>query len=134
MNAAIGIEQLKKLPHFIIERRKNGTLFQNKMATHPDLMIQEEIGNSSWFGFSLIIKPESKINRRILIEELTGLGFETRPIVTGNFSKNDVMRFLDYKIPFKLQNAEYIDHNGLFVGNQHFPINEAIEEISNLNI
>ena len=64
LEGAIGIEQLLKLPNFISERRKNGALFQNTMNTHPDLMIQEEIGNSSWFGFSLVIKPESKIDRR----------------------------------------------------------------------
>ena len=134
LEGAIGIEQLLKLPHFISERRKNGALFQNIMNTHPDLMIQKEIGNSSWFGFSLIIKPESKLNRRTVIEELGKLGFETRPIVTGNFSKSDVMRFIDHEIPFKLQNAEYIDNNGLFIGNQHFLINEAIEKIANLKV
>ena len=132
LEGAIGIEQLLKLPHFISERRKNGALFQNTMNTHPDLMIQEEIGNSSWFGFSLVIKPESKIDRRRLIEELSKLGFETRPIVTGNFSKSDVMKFIDHEIPFTLQNAEYVDNNGLFIGNHHFSMDEAIEKIKEI--
>ena len=44
------------------------------------------------------------------------------------------MEFIDHEIPFKLQNAEYIDNNGLSIGNQHFLINEAIEKIANLKI
>ena len=45
-----------------------------------------------------------------------------------------LIKFIDYEIPFTLQNAEYIDNNGLFIGNHHFSINEAIESISNLKV
>ncbi len=53
LEGTIGIEQLKKLPRFIEQRRENARYFKEVMKDHPDLVIQKEIGESSWFGFSL---------------------------------------------------------------------------------
>ncbi len=132
LEGAIGVEQLKKLPGFIEERRKNGAEFQTAMDEHPDFIIQKEIGSSSWFGFSLVIRPGSKITRERLIEQLTTLGFESRPIVAGNFSKSEVRKYFNSEIPFELKNAKYIDANGLFIGNHHFSMCEAIEKITQI--
>ena len=125
LSGALGIEQVKRLPHLITERRKNGKLLQETLSNHPDIMIQQEIGESSWFGFSLVIRPESKLSRKALISKLNELGFECRPIVTGNFAKNEVVKYFDSEVYGTLKNANYIDKNGLFVGNHHYPIPEA---------
>ena len=129
MSGALGIEQLKKLPALIEGRRKNGALVQGKLANNPKFMIQREIGSSSWFGFSLVLRSEANIQRADFVRELTDLGFECRPIVGGNFAKNEVMRHFDYSIHGELKNADYIDQNGLFVGNHHYPIDEAVEAL-----
>lgn len=120
LEGAIGIEQLKKLPGFIKQRRENARMFQDAMKDHPDLMIQKEIGESSWFGFSMIIRKESLLIRKELINELNTNGFECRPIVAGNFMKNEVIKHLDTERIYELKNASYLDHNGLFVGNHHY--------------
>ncbi len=130
MSGAIGIEQLKKLPSIIEERRKNGALFQSKMAEHPKFIIQQEIGESSWFGFSLILRKEFENQREFVANQLKNLGFECRPIVAGNFVKNKVIDYFDYEVHSELKNADYIDRNGLFIGNQHFPIAEAINQLA----
>jgi len=96
MSGAIGIEQLKKLPGFLAQRRENAKLFQELFSSHPDFIIQKEIGSSSWFGFSLILKPTSKKNRKDVVEKLIANKIDCRPIVTGNFTKNEVMKFFDY--------------------------------------
>ena len=57
MSGALGIEQVKKLPMLIAERRKNAALLQAEMKDHPRVLIQQEIGASSWFGFSLVVRP-----------------------------------------------------------------------------
>ncbi len=129
LSGALGTVQLEKLPRLIEQRRSNGALLQKKLSDHPDLMIQSEIGKSSWFGFSLVIRPNSELDRSGLISKLVSAGFEIRPIVSGNFTKNPVMRFFDYTIAGSLKNAEYIDRQGLFVGNQHYPISEAIDAL-----
>ncbi len=129
IEGAIGIEQVKRLPTIISERRKNGKLMQTGLDAHSDILIQQEIGESSWFGFSLVIRPGSQLTRKALVKELQELGFECRPIVAGNFAKNEVVKYFDSEVHGTLTNAEHIDRNGLFVGNHHYPITEAIEAL-----
>jgi len=132
MSGALGIEQVKKLPHLISERRKNGVLLQEALKNHPNFIIQSEIGNSSWFGFSLVIKPGSSWTRKDLVKRLTELGFECRPIVAGNFAKNEVVKYFDSEVHGQLKNAEHVDRNGLFIGNHHYPIPDAFSALSKL--
>lgn len=132
MEGALGVEQVKRLPSIIEERRKNGKLLQAVLAKHPDIIIQQEIGESSWFGFSLVIRPGSKLTRKALVVKLNELGFECRPIVAGNFAKNEVVKYFESEVHGVLKNADYIDQNGLFVGNHHYPIPEAIAALANL--
>ena len=133
LSGAIGLEQLKKLPSLIKGRRQNGFLFQEAMQNHPFLQIQSEVGKSSWFGFSLIIKQNSPYNRAELIQILDDLGFETRPIVAGNFARSESIKYINSDIPEKLPNADLVDRNGLFIGNHHYRIDEAIALISNIS-
>jgi len=130
LEGALGIEQVKRLPMLIEERRKNGNLLQAAMANHPYLIIQQEIGESSWFGFSLVIRPGSQLTRKALVSKLNIMGFECRPIVAGNFAKNEVIKYFDSEVHGDLKNAEHIDQNGLFIGNHHYSIQNAIEELA----
>lgn len=134
MSGALGKEQLQKLPSLVSGRRKNGAMLQQKLDNHPSFMIQKEIGKSSWFGFSLVLRREANIRRAEFVRKLTDLGFECRPIVSGNFAKNEVMKYFDYSVHGNLTNAEYIDQNGVFVGNHHYEISEAINILSDLNL
>lgn len=132
LEGALGVEQVKRLPRIIEERRKNGKLFQAALANHADILIQQEIGESSWFGFSLVIRPSSKLTRKALVAKLNEIGFECRPIVAGNFAKNEVVKYFDSEVHGVLKNAEHIDQNGVFVGNHHYPIPEAFEALAML--
>lgn len=125
LEGALGVEQVKRLPKMIEERRKNGLLLQSAMSTHSDIIIQHEIGQSSWFGFSLVIRPGSKLDRKTLVTKLNDLGFECRPIVAGNFAKNEVVKYFDSEVHGSLKNAEHIDQHGLFIGNHHYAIPDA---------
>ena len=133
MSGALGIEQLKKLPRFIDMRRENAKLFQSLFADHPFIDIQQETGSSSWFGFSLILKENAPYSRVDLVKLLTENGIECRPIVTGNFLKNkEVLEYFDYEVSGTLDAAEYLDINGLFVGNHQNGIKNEIELLSKL--
>ena len=127
MSGAIGIEQLKKLPSFLEQRRKNALTFVELFKNHKDFMIQKDIDNSSWFGFSLIIKPTSKLKRKEVIQKLQENKIDCRPIVTGNFTRNEVMKFFDYEIHEELTNADYLHDNGLFIGNSQVCLESEIE-------
>lgn len=132
MSGALGREQIKKLPGLIEGRRANGKLLQDAVSDHPRFMIQHEIGEASWFGFSLVLREGHDGMRAQMVRDLSDKGFECRPIVAGNFAKNEVMQYFDFEIHETLKNADYIDANGLFVGNHHYPLPEAIEVLKTL--
>lgn len=132
LSGAIGQEQLKKLDTMIAMRRENAAHFQAVFQSHPWLDIQQEIGQSSWFGFALIVKPNAPISRDTLVTKLAVANVDVRPIVAGNFAKNEVMKWFDYTIHEELKNADYIDKNGLFVGNHHYCIKEKITALHNI--
>lgn len=132
MSGAIGIEQLKKLPNFLAKRRENAQLFVELFSNHSDFIIQKDICNSSWFGFSLIIKPTSKLKREDVVKKLMDAKIDCRPIVTGNFTRNDVMKYFDYEIHGKLKNADYLHENGLFVGNHQIGLENEIKYLAKI--
>ena len=126
MSGAIGIEQLKKLPSFLEQRRENAKLFVELFKDHSDFLIQKDIDSSSWFGFSLIIKPNSSLKRKDVINKLQENKIDCRPIVTGNFTRNEVMSFFDYEVHKELKNADYLHENGFFVGNSQVNLESEI--------
>jgi CDP-4-dehydro-6-deoxyglucose reductase, E1 len=132
LEGAVGVEQVKRLPGMLAERRKNGRLLQQTLGQNPEILIQHELGQSSWFGFSLVIRPGSRVTRGDLLQQLQSLGFECRPIVAGNFAKNEVVRFFDSEVHGTLRNAQHIDENGLFIGNHHCPIPDVFEALREL--
>jgi len=124
ISAAIGVEQLKKLKKFISTRRENAKYFIQNFKDDERVILQKEISRSSWFGFSIILKD---INREKILKELDKNNIEFRPIVSGNFVKNEVMKYFDYKTQSKLINANYLHENGFFIGNHHYLLYDQID-------
>ncbi|WP_428514860.1 DegT/DnrJ/EryC1/StrS family aminotransferase [Roseovarius sp.] len=125
MSGAIGQEQIAKLPMIVGERRKNAKAFRGLMQGYPQIRIQREIGQSSWFGFSMVVQPDAGFSRADLIAALGQQGVECRPVVAGNFAKNEVVtKHMDHVIHGSLKNADDIDANGLFIGNHHYPLSD----------
>lgn len=124
IEAAIGLEQLKKLKSFIGVRRANAKLFSDLMSEFNDIEIQTELGESSWFGFSMVLTGKLRGNRGALVALLTESGIECRPIVAGNFTRNPVISHLTHTIHGDLSAADEIHENGLFIGNHHYDLSE----------
>lgn len=130
MSGAIGREQLKKLPSFIENRRKNAQLFQEMFNNHDFFRIQKETGSSSWFGFSLVLKENNPERRNQLVNFLTEKKIETRPVISGNFLNNDVIKFYDYSLHGEMKEAEYLDKNSFFIGNHHFSLEKELNYLN----
>ena len=52
--------------------------------------------------------------------------------MTGDFTKNPVIKYLDYKCKYKLNSSRNIDQNGFFVGNYPKDLSKEIEQLFNL--
>ncbi|MDA8788330.1 DegT/DnrJ/EryC1/StrS family aminotransferase [Schleiferiaceae bacterium] len=127
MSGAIGIEQLKKLPDFIEQRRNNAKIFDEIFKNDDRFFLQKEIGTSSWFGFSFIIKQSSGLNRSKILKILNRANIEYRPIVTGDFTKSESLQYFDYEVHKGVHNARYLDAHGFFVGNSHDDLSRQIK-------
>ena len=132
MSGASGSEQLKKLPGFLKQRRINAKYFIETFKNDDRFYIQKEIGVSSWFGFSFIIKDPSILNRSEILRKLENANIEYRPIVTGDFTKSESLRFFNHEIHKKMNNARHLDFNGFFVGNSHEDLSLQIEYLNDI--
>ena len=127
MEGAIGIKQLDKIDHMIANRRSNAVYFKEKMKKYPDIRVQKEIGESSWFGFSLVLEGGLADKRQQLVEILRKADIECRTIVAGNFTRNPVIKYMNYDIPEELTNADDIHFHGLFIGNHSSNNNKEVD-------
>lgn len=127
IEAALAKVQLDKLQTIVSNRISNAKIFQKNAIKYNDIIFQKEIGESSWFGFSIVLKGKLEGKRRNLVKWLASENIETRPIVAGNFTKNKCIEYYDYSIYSKLINADYIHENGLFIGNNADNLTEGIE-------
>ena len=127
LEGAIGREQIKKVTGIIAGRRINAAKFQKLMAKFPEIKIQSEIGESSWFGFSLILQGGEIGRRSDLVSVLKSNSIAVRPIVAGNFTRNPVMKHLPHVEFNDLKNADRVHTDGLFIGNHHYPMEQEFE-------
>ena len=132
MSGAIGSVQLKKWPEMREQRVKNAEYFKQKFKDLPDVQLQEEVGNSSWFGFSMVFNGNLSGKRAKIVEKFKENEIESRPIVAGNFMKNPVIKYLDYIDNKDYNVADHIHDNGLFIGNDVRDLKENIDMVYNI--
>lgn len=129
IEAAVGIEQLKKLDTFIEIRKRNAAYFMEKIMK-TSFLVQKEVSSASWFGFAIILPEEMNGKRDEVITVLRDNGIEVRPIVAGNFVRQKALDYLEYSIHGTLKNADYIHDNGFFVGNHSVIIEKEIDVLA----
>jgi CDP-6-deoxy-D-xylo-4-hexulose-3-dehydrase len=132
LEGALGQAQIKKLDGFISHRRANAAALIKESSRFPNIKLQKENGESSWFGFSLLLDGPLSGKRRLLVQALNKADIQSRPIVAGNFALNPVMKHLRHNPLPTLSHADDVHQNGLFVGNHHFPMDKQIERLSNV--
>ncbi|MEH6627062.1 MAG: DegT/DnrJ/EryC1/StrS family aminotransferase [Motiliproteus sp.] len=130
MSGALGLAQLKKLPSIVAGRRANAMAFVEHFSDIAGISIQQETGCSSWFGFAILAGSETVRDK--LVTGLKQAGVECRPIVAGNFVRNPVIKYLDYSVHGQLNNSDYVDDCGLFIGNHHYDVQAEIEAVSKI--
>lgn len=132
LNAVVGIEQLKKLPEFTKQRRKNLKQFELIFKDDNRFITQKEHGKSSSFCFPIIIKPESNIDRERIFKALHEADIGFRMITGGNMLRHDVLKYYDWSIDGKAVNADIIHDNGFFIGNHPFDLSKQLEKLKEI--
>ncbi|GFI64952.1 GDP-4-keto-6-deoxy-D-mannose 3-dehydratase [Lachnospiraceae bacterium] len=123
LQAAIGVEQLKKFPSFIEKRRHNWERLRQALLPLQDrLILPEPAENSrpSWFGFLISVKPEAGINRNQITRYLEEHNIQTRLLFSGNLTRHpcfDQIRGTDaYRVSGGLENTDFIMNNTFWIG------------------
>ena len=131
ISGAIGVEQLKKFPVFLANRRRNAARFAAAMAEVPGVRLQRQIGESSAFGFAMTL-TDPAIDRDTVVRRLAAEGVETRPIVAGDFTAQPVMAWLPHEPPPALPNAERVQACGFYIGNPPLDLGDRIDRLAGL--
>ncbi|RLG20148.1 lipopolysaccharide biosynthesis protein RfbH [Candidatus Micrarchaeota archaeon] len=119
MQAAIGVEQLKKLPEFIKARRENFAKIEGHMKQYEDVFILPKAlskARPSPFGFPLTLRKEAGFKRSEIIEYLEGKGVATRLLFGGNLTKQPAYQKVEYRKVGELENADRIMNDTFWVG------------------
>ena len=137
LNAAIGIEQLKKLDSFLAIRRQNAVHFQELFKDDERFIIQRETCNSSWFAFTMICNPICDVDRDAVLRKLALNGIEHRIVTGGCFPRHDVIKYADWETAgvgerATLPNANMIHDNGFIVGNYAMDLRESLDQLHHI--
>lgn len=120
VSAAIALSQLKRLDKIKSLRKSNYdkiklVLQKDKICSKYFTFIETNKSISEcWLAFPLILNK--KINRKKFLKKLLDFGIETRPIISGDFSKQPVFRKYKIKKQKNYKNSNYIHKYGFYIG------------------
>jgi CDP-6-deoxy-D-xylo-4-hexulose-3-dehydrase len=119
LQAAVGIEQLKKLPEFISTRKKNFRTIYNHLEPYQDhllLPMIEDNAEPSWFGFPIIVKDNPKFSREDIVNHLENNKIATRMLFGGNLLKQPAYADIEYRAVNSLDNTDEVMEKLFWVG------------------
>ena len=119
MQAAIGVEQLKKLPQFIKSRKSNFLFLKNELIKYEKYFILPEATENSepsWFGFPILVKDNSTFNRDEIVRYLNENKIATRMLFGGNLLKQPAYKNIKYKVFGSLENTDLVMNNLFWIG------------------
>ena len=119
LQAAIGVEQLKKLPDFVSIRKRNFNLLYEGLRKYKDYLIlpeATEFSQPSWFGFLISVRKDSKFTKNNLVEYLEKKQIATRMLFAGNITKQPAYRHAKYRISGSLRNTDFVMNNTFWIG------------------
>ena len=92
--------------------------FKELFEDVPWLRMQEEKhGDSTWFSFGCVLQGALKGRRDEVIKAFEDGGIEARPLASGNFLNQPVVKMMPHYNHGNYEGAQDIDENGFWVGN-----------------
>jgi CDP-6-deoxy-D-xylo-4-hexulose-3-dehydrase len=119
MQAACALAQLDRLDEFIATRRANFDYLKNALRDlEPFLHLPEATpgANPSWFGFPLVLKPESGVQRVDLINYLDQNRIGTRLLFAGNLTRQPYMIGRNFRVSGSLTNTDIVMNQTFWLG------------------
>lgn len=124
MQAAVGVEQLVKLPGFIEARRRNFDALAALLAPAADVLVlpQPTPGSEpSWFGYLMTVREPGDVTRDAVVRALEAAKVQTRMLFAGNMLRQpcfDGMRERGegFRVSGELVNTDRIMNDAFWIG------------------
>lgn len=119
LQAAILVEQIKRLTEFIEKRRYNWSRLRDALDKYSKyfIMPQATEGSSpSWFGFYLTVKEIAPFTRHDITTYLESKKIGTRLLFGGNLLKQPAYKGVQHRIFSELHNTNYLMRGCFWVG------------------
>ena len=121
MQAAVGVSQLQKADRFIAARRDNFAKLTAAFRRHgldEHFILPQATENSapSWFGFLLVVRDDSPLNRRDVVRYLDDHKVGTRLLFGGNLTRQPAFREVDYRVVGELNNTDKLMNDAFWIG------------------
>lgn len=123
LQAAVGVEQLKKFPYFIEKRKHNWARLHEALEDLQDkiiLPVPAENSDPSWFGFLISVKPETGLDRNEVTKYIESKNVQTRLLFSGNIVKqpcfNEIRDTESYRVVGNLEVSDFVVNNTFWVG------------------
>jgi CDP-6-deoxy-D-xylo-4-hexulose-3-dehydrase len=119
MQAAVGVAQLRKLPHFIERRRENFAALRALLEPLSEFLILPEAtpaAEPSWFGFPITVRESSPVSRDELVQHLESRKIATRLLFGGNLLRQPAYLDVEHRKVGEMRVADQIMYNTFWVG------------------
>jgi CDP-6-deoxy-D-xylo-4-hexulose-3-dehydrase len=119
MQAAIGVEQMKKLPEFCMLRRENFSVWLNGLKKWEEVFVlplATQNSDPAWFAFPITVKDGAGFSRTDLTNHLEKNLIETRNLFAGNLLRQPAYKNISCRIAGSLEITEVVMNNTFFLG------------------
>ena len=119
LQAAIGREQLQKLPGFVAARRENWRAMREHVSRYEEFLVLPEAlpdSDPSPFGLVLTIRETAPFTRGELTDWLESRKVQTRGLFAGNLLRHPAYQGVRHRVVGELKNADAITERTFFVG------------------
>lgn len=136
MQAAIGVEQLKKVPSFVEARKSNFKRLHDGLKELEQFFIlpkATENSDPSWFGFILTVRDGVHFTKNDIVNYLESQKIQTRMLFAGNLTRQPAFHGVNYRIHGELTNTDKILNDtfliGVYPGLTEMMVDYVIEKI-----
>ncbi|MEK3911525.1 lipopolysaccharide biosynthesis protein RfbH [Paenibacillus sp. FSL H7-0331] len=132
MQAAVGVEQLKKVPSFTEARKNNFNRLLTGLEDLKDYFIlprPTENADPSWFGFILTLQDNVSFSKNDIVSYLEANRIQTRMLFAGNLTRQPAFQGVNYRIHGDLTNTDKILKDTFLVGVYPGLTNEMIDYV-----
>lgn len=120
IQAAIGVEQLKKIDDFNEKRRDNFQYLYDNLRRYEryiSFMKKLKKADPAWFAFPIMVNEKAPFSRYEITRYLEDKGIQTRLLFAGDITQQPAYKSIKIQSFGPLENSKKVMKNSFFIGN-----------------